>query len=106
VSGPPDLLVSHCGSCQGRFLPRPGPCPYCGSREIRPEAVPGEGKVLAAIELESPAAGLPAPHRLVLVELAASVRVLAIAPGPVPARETTVRVERDGAIYRIVPRST
>jgi uncharacterized OB-fold protein len=98
-----DILVSRCGTCHGRFLPRPGPCPYCGSREVAPESVPGEGTVLAATELESPATGWPAPHRLVLVELAQSVRLLAIAAGPLPKLDAVVEVQRDGAIYRVGP---
>ncbi len=99
---PTEILVSRCSTCHGRFLPRPGPCPFCGSREVAPESLPGEGRVLAATELTSPSAGWPAPHRLVLVELAQAVRVLAIASEAVPPVDAIVRISRDGELYRVV----
>lgn len=100
----PEILVTRCESCHGRFVPRPGPCPYCGSRQVGPEALPPEGRVLAAIELASPSAGWPAPHRLALVELAQAVRVLALAPDPLPTVDDLVGIERDGEVYRVVER--
>ncbi|HEY6238210.1 MAG TPA: hypothetical protein VIZ68_03370 [Thermoplasmata archaeon] len=99
------LLVARCASCHGRFLPRPGPCPRCGSREVAPFAIPPAGRVLAAVELMSPSAGWTSPHRLALVQLAQSVRVLALAPEPLPAVGAEVTIERDGEKYRIVPPS-
>ncbi len=102
MTGGRDVLVSRCTSCHGRFLPRAGPCPYCGSREVAPESLPPEGTVLAATELVNPSAGWPSPHRLVLVELAQSVRVLAIASGPLPAADEVVEIQRDGEVYRVV----
>jgi hypothetical protein len=54
---------------------------------------------VAAVELSAPAAPWPAPHRLALVELEESVRLLALCPGPLPARGDRVRVTRDGGRY-------
>jgi uncharacterized OB-fold protein len=96
----PDLLVSRCPSCTLRYLPRPGPCPKCGSSAAEPFAIPPRGTVLAATELLSPAAGWPSPHRLALVELAQGVRVLTIAEGALPAVGADVVVQRDGETYR------
>ena len=97
----PTLLISRCANCHGRFMPRPGPCPFCGSGELQPESVPARGRVLAATALESPAAGWTAPHRLVLVEIAQAVRLLAIAADALPAVDEELTVERDGDVYRV-----
>ena len=102
MSGPSTILLSRCGSCHGRFLPRTGPCPRCGSREISPVELPAYGLVVAAVELQAPAAPWPSPHRLALVELQDSVRLLALVPGPLPRRGDRVQVERDGEQFRIV----
>lgn len=95
------LLISRCPSCTLRYLPRAGPCPKCGSFEVVPMSIPPQGTVLAATELANPAAGWPTPHRIALVEVAESVRLLAIVDGPVPAAGTLVTVNRDGETYRI-----
>ena len=103
MTGPP-LLVSRCMSCTLRYLPRAGPCPKCGSLETAPLSVPPRGTVLAATELSSPSAGWPTPHRIALLELAESVRVLAIVDGPLPSVGTVATVVRDGDAYRIPAR--
>ena len=103
MNAPAQLLVAACASCHSRFLPRSGPCPRCGSREVAPYAVPAQGVVLAAVELQNPSAGWTVPHRLVLVELAESVRLLALAPDVLPTIGAWVGVERDGDRYRIAP---
>ncbi len=95
----PELLVSRCGSCTVRYLPRAGPCPHCGASNPVPYPIPSEGVVLAATELLSPSQGWTAPHRLALVELAESVRVLAVVRGPLPEAGGRVAVTRDGEIY-------
>lgn len=95
----PPILVSRCGHCHGRFLPRPGPCPRCGSLETVPNPVDPIGTVRAATSLEAPAAGWRAPHRLALVELAESVHVLAVVDGELPPIGAVVAVWRDGEIY-------
>jgi hypothetical protein len=106
VTGTPaTLLVSRCGACHSRFLPRSGPCPRCGSVEVFPETLPAAGVVLAATELQAPAAGWTAPHRLVLIELAQSVRVLCLTEEELPKTEALVLVTRDGDIYRCAARS-
>jgi uncharacterized OB-fold protein len=92
-AGPKDLVVARCESCHGRFLPRPGPCPRCGSTSVVPQPIPPEGEVLAATELTAPAAGWPAPHRIALVELSDDVRVLAQVLGPLPSIGDPVTVE-------------
>jgi uncharacterized OB-fold protein len=97
---PTFLLVSRCGSCTLRYLPRAGPCPRCGATEPLPLSIPPFGVVLAATELSRPAEGWPNPHRIALVELAESVRVLAIVEGELPARAATVVVQHEGELYR------
>ncbi|MCI4365878.1 MAG: hypothetical protein L3K10_07480 [Thermoplasmata archaeon] len=97
------LLVTRCGSCTLRYLPRAGPCPRCGASNPLPFSVPPLGSVLAATELTSPAAGWPAPHRLALVELAESVRVLAIVEGELPSIGSTVEVVHDVETYHTRP---
>jgi uncharacterized OB-fold protein len=93
------LLVSRCGSCTLRYLPRAGPCPRCGATDPRPLSIPPNGIVLAATELSNPAEGWPAPHRIALVELAESVRVLAIVREALPANGSRVVVTHEGETY-------
>ncbi len=95
------LEMSRCTSCHAEFLPRLGSCPRCGSREIETISLPAIGVVRASTELSVPAAGWTAPHRLALVEVAEGIRVLCVAQAPLPAAGETVRVVRDGAIYRV-----
>jgi uncharacterized OB-fold protein len=96
---PVPLLVSRCGSCTLRYLPRAGPCPRCGATKPLPLSIPPEGMVLAATELSSPAQGWPTPHRIALIELAESVRVLAIVEGDLPASGSRVEVVHVGEAY-------
>ena len=100
------LELRLCRSCHHRFLPSDGPCPKCGSSDLAPFSVSGVGKVLAATELHYPASGWESPHRLALVELADSVRVLTVVDGPVPTPGTLVEVQRDGDLYRARPEPT
>ncbi len=96
----PDLAISRCASCHGRFLPRPRPCPRCGSSDVQPEAVPPNGEVLAATEILAPATGFDAPHRIALVGLAEDVRVLAEVRGPqLPKVGSVVAVRAEGDRY-------
>jgi uncharacterized OB-fold protein len=99
-STPEGLELSRCGTCKARFLPTDGGCPRCGSADVHPYPSPALGTVLAATELTSPAEGWPAPHRLALVEMPESVRVLAIVDAPPPVAGTIVSVRRDGEVYR------
>ena len=92
----PSFRVLRCASCHVHFLPRPGLCPKCGSRSVRPELISPAGRVLAATELHGPPAEGAAPHRIALVELAGGVRVLAVAPGRLPALGETVEVAAVG----------
>jgi len=98
-----ELSLSRCGACHARFLPNDGPCPRCGSKEVETFLSPPLGVVLAATEVTSPAEGWRPPHRLALVELPQSVRVLAIVEGEVPISGTVVSVRRDGDVYRAKP---
>jgi len=102
MTDPRTLLVARCQSCHSRFLPRPGACPRCGAANVSPIAIPPEGVVLAAVELLAPSTGWPSPHRLALVQLADSIRVLALADRTPPLGAHVV-VERDGETYRIAP---
>ncbi len=89
-AGPETLELARCTTCHHRFVPADGVCPRCASKSVEPYSVPALGTVLAATEVVYPAAGWPAPHRLVLVELAESVRVLATATDPLPTAGTVV----------------
>jgi uncharacterized OB-fold protein len=95
------LELSRCEACRSPFLPTDGPCPRCGSTEVRPFSAPALGAVLAATELTTPAEGWPAPHRLALVEMPESVHILAIVDGPLPALGAVVSIRRDAGVYRI-----
>jgi uncharacterized OB-fold protein len=94
------LELSHCASCQRRFPPTDGPCPHCGSSEVQSFSGPGVGTVLSSTELVHPAAGWESPHRLALVELPQSVRLLVVVEGSLPGPGATVSVHRDGEVYR------
>lgn len=96
-----DLVIARCESCHGRFLPRPGPCPRCGSTSVIPQPIPPTGEILAATELMVPATGWPAPHRIALVGLSEEVRVLAEVDGPLPEIGSFVTVEPSGDRYRV-----
>jgi uncharacterized OB-fold protein len=93
------VSVARCTDCQTRYLPRPGPCPKCGSRRSRPENLDPHGVVLAATELTVPPPGFPATHRLGLVELGEGVRVLVVVRGDLPNVGEQLIVERDGDLY-------
>jgi uncharacterized OB-fold protein len=93
------LELSRCETCRTRFLPTDGPCPRCGSTDVRSYASPALGTVLAATELTNPPEGRPAPHRIALVELPEAVRLIAVVEGPLPANGTVVAVRRDGEVY-------
>lgn len=90
----PPIAISLCDQCHSRFVPRPGPCPRCGSTAVEPAELAPTGSVLAATQLEIPPAGWEAPHRLALVELDESVRVLAQVEGDLPPVGSTVHVRR------------
>ena len=92
--------IARCAACLARFLPADGPCPRCGAVGVVTFPVPGLGKVLAATELLVPPPGVPAPHRLMIVEIAEGVRLLASTDEPLPTRGTLVSVRKDGDIYR------
>ncbi|MGC2289486.1 MAG: hypothetical protein WA688_06475 [Thermoplasmata archaeon] len=95
------LEMSRCGSCHAEFLPRPGACPRCGSYQIDAISLPALGIVRAATELAAPARGWSAPHRLALVEIAEGIRLLCVASGPLPTVGDSVRIGRDGTVYRV-----
>jgi uncharacterized OB-fold protein len=97
----PSLELSRCESCQLRFLPNDGACPRCGSRDTKPLSVPALGTVLVATELMYPATGWESPHRLALVEVAETVRLLAIVEGTSATNGDVVSVVKDGDVYRI-----
>jgi uncharacterized OB-fold protein len=97
---PPPLLVSRCDSCTLRYLPRAGPCPKCGATAPLPLSIPPFGIVVAATELTSPSHGWPNPHRIALIELAESVRVLAVWEGEIPASGSGAVVTHEGELYR------
>lgn len=92
TGAPPPLSLSRCASCRNLYLPTPGPCPRCGARDAAPEGCPGLGVVLAATELSNPPEGFAAPHRLALVELMESARLLAIVDGPLPVMGDTLEL--------------
>lgn len=95
--------LAECSSCHVRYAPSDGPCPHCGSREREPYTVPGIGEVLASTELINPAEGWAAPHRLALVEMSDSVRLLVIVEGTLPSSGAVVSVRKDGEVFRARP---
>jgi uncharacterized OB-fold protein len=95
------LVLSRCTVCGTRSVPIDGPCPKCGSVRTEPYPVPDTGRVVAATELANPAPGWTAPHRLVLLEVADGVRLLAVTEGALPAVGETVSVQLDGDVYRL-----
>lgn len=100
AEGSATLELAECAGCQATFLPTDAPCPRCGATDRRPVEVSAVGTTLAATELVHPAAGWESPHRLVLVELEGSARLLAIAEGDLPELGARVVVRRDGEVYR------
>jgi uncharacterized OB-fold protein len=97
------LVLSRCESCRSRFLPTDGPCPRCGSLDVRAYTAPALGAVLAATELTTPAEGWKAPHRLALIEVPESVRLIAIVDGPLPTVGDVVSIRHDAGVYRASP---
>ena len=107
MSAPVNTLeLTQCSSSRHRYVASDGPCPHCGSREHAPYSVPALGKVLVATELVNPAEGWTAPHRLALVEMSDSVRLLAIVDGSLPTTGAVVSVRKDGEVYRARPEPT
>jgi uncharacterized OB-fold protein len=106
MSGAPSIVLSRCGLCHTLFVPRAGPCSKCGSREVRAVPIAPEGVVLAATQLENPPEGWSAPHRLALVELVESARLLATVDGELPAIGDRVVVREESTHYvatRVAP---
>ena len=97
------LPVQRCDNCHSMFLPRPGPCPRCGSLLSHSYDTPATGRVLASTEVLFPPSGWDAPHRLALVECADSVRVLAYCPDALPAVGSWVVIELKDQVYRARP---
>ncbi len=94
------IEVRVCPRCP-RVLPLESlRCPACGG-PLTSETRTGVGRALAATELSVPAAGWPAPHRLVVVELEGGGRVLALSPDELPEPGCRGRVERsrDGRFH-------
>ena len=101
-----ELTLSRCRACHSHYLPTDGPCPKCGSTDFAPYTTEGVGQVLASTELHYPASGWHAPHRLALIEVADSVRLLAIVEGALPVPGDLVEVRLDGPVYRARPEPT
>ncbi len=97
------LELSRCAACLARFLPTDGPCPRCGGSAVERLKVSATGTVLASTELMVPPPGVTTPHRLVLVEVAEGVRLLATTRAALPAPGTPVRVRMDGDVYLADP---
>ena len=94
------IELSRCETCRTRFLPTDGACPRCGSTQIASYPSPSLGTVLASTEMSNPPTGWTAPHRIALIELPESVRLIAIVEGPLPAPGAVVSVRLDGPVYR------
>ncbi|MGA7923285.1 MAG: hypothetical protein WCA77_04845 [Thermoplasmata archaeon] len=95
-----ELTILRCEVCQHASLPGDGPCPRCGSRDLRPLPVAPRGKVIAATELLSVANGWTSPHRLAIVEVPEGVRLLAIVDGELPSVGSMVELSLDHGLYR------
>ncbi|MCI4367053.1 MAG: hypothetical protein L3K08_04825 [Thermoplasmata archaeon] len=96
-----ELEALRCPLCKGTFSPPRVCCPRCGQRSLSAGRLPAEGVVLASTELAVPTSEWPAPHPLLLVELAEGMRVLATCRGPIPVLGATVKVLRSGSGYSI-----
>ncbi|HYK92641.1 MAG TPA: zinc ribbon domain-containing protein [Thermoplasmata archaeon] len=103
MSDEPEIRVQECGDCHGVFLPRPGSCPRCGSRKTVEARRPARGHVIAFTELAYPPPGFPSPHRLSLIELADSIRVLGTWEGPAISLGDEVVVRPTPTGYRAEP---
>ncbi len=99
----PEIELERCTTCHHRFLPADGVCPRCASPEIEPFRVPAVATVLASTELTSPSEGWPSPHRLALVELAESVRLLVVASAPLPEPGESVEITKGPGHYTARP---
>ena len=95
------LRLAKCLACHARFVPTDGPCPRCASSSTESYLTGGIGTVLAATALEVPPPGWERPHQLALVEVEDGVRLLAIAPAPLPVVGQRVVVVADGPRYRL-----
>lgn len=101
ADGPTSIELALCATCHHRFVPADGVCPRCASADVSRYRVDARATVLASTELVYPSSGWPTPHRLVLVEVAESVRLLAVADAPLPRPGEVVRLLRgDGPYYR------
>ena len=97
------IRLAVCRNCARAFPPPAERCPVCGS-VLALESREGSAQVVASTELLSPSEGWTSPHRLVLVELAGGGRLLAVAPGPLPAPGDPVRVvEREEGLFVLEP---
>ncbi|HZY91905.1 MAG TPA: zinc ribbon domain-containing protein [Thermoplasmata archaeon] len=101
MSAEPTLPLTRCTSCHALFLPRPGACPRCGSRNTVAAAGPAVGRVLVSVQVETPPPEFASPHRLALVELPDAVRVLAVVDGALPKTGSPAVVRVEGSQYRI-----
>ncbi len=104
---PAPMAAVRCPACRAGYLDRLPPCPRCGHGTLDAITVPARGRVLAATELSLPPPGFRAPHRLVLVEAAEGVRLLARADEHALAVDAEVEIvpSADGVRVRPVPRS-
>jgi uncharacterized OB-fold protein len=96
----PDLRIRHCEACGYALAPDAARCSRCSSTQLGWTRVEARGRVLAATELVSVAAGWTSPHRLALIEIPPGLRLLGIVDGalPSPGAPVSVRLE-DGRIH-------
>lgn len=71
------LPIYRC-ACGKAFPARAYACPICGSADVRPAEIPGEGSLYAftTIRVPPPALVAEAPYHLALVEFPGGLRVL------------------------------
>lgn len=98
---PAELTLTRCGACGHASLPGDGPCPRCGSTDLRPFFVAPKGNVIASTELMSVAKGWTSPHRLALVEVPEGVRLLAIVDGELPLTGSQVSITLKNGLYHV-----
>jgi len=74
-----ELAIQRCRACHTFVHPPRSECPRCGSTDLAPERVSGQGTVYSFTIGHHAASGIPTPFALVLVELdeQPGIRVLA-----------------------------
>ncbi|MGH9081420.1 MAG: Zn-ribbon domain-containing OB-fold protein, partial [Acidimicrobiales bacterium] len=74
----PHLIGAACRACRRQHFPSTSTCPYCGSREVGPGALPTTGRLWAwtTVTAAPPGWAGPVPFGFGVVELGEFLRVV------------------------------